>query len=530
MNVTSLNLNDFLALDVIDVGILMFDTEEEVSLSNPAILKLFPSLHSQNELQGMGHQEFWMRLIKAGDIAGRKVSFETKKWLAEQHKLFGAGKPQELRLTNGDWLEWSSERISSGYVVNSFKDITSVKFNQIRLEDALDSTNDGFALWGPEEELVYYNHEFEQLLIDLGLTTFIGETQATILQHLQKSGKFTFSEIDNNLGPFKVAESYHIINRTVAKHSDGRYFLVTTRRMGDGGAVTVLSDVTELKQKENLLVRRGEEIARMFSEVEFSKSKLEEHACDLAEALEQLDLAKSEAEQDNQAKTNFLAHMGHEIRTPLNAIIGFSETLNMGIFGEIQNAKQAEYVKDIYGSGKYLSELIADLLDISRIERGQLVSLEAKADVKKAVEESVKLVRTEYPAIQIVVTEDMTGEPLFLNIDPRHLKQIIINILKNAAAYSPRDSIVKISLQQEDGVQLRIIDEGRGMTGAEIEKVFMAYARLEHSAETRPEGLGIGLPLSKSLAENYGGEIHVESTPGKGSVFSIVFPSSCVVP
>ena len=231
-----------------------------------------------------------------------------------------------------------------------------------------------------------------------------------------------------------------------------------------------------------------------------------------------------ELESASRHKSEFLANMSHELRTPLNAIIGFSQVLRERMFGEI-NEKQQEYLEDILSSGNHLLSLINDVLDLSKVEAGQ-VELEINPfSLREALERGVVMVRERAmtDGVQLVLELDPAAE--LVEGDERRIRQVIFNLLSNAVKFTPPGGRVELKSARLDGeVRVSVIDTGPGIATEDQERIFEEFQQTEAGAGQR-EGTGLGLALSKRLVELHGGRIWVDSEPDGGSTFVFTLPT-----
>ena len=229
----------------------------------------------------------------------------------------------------------------------------------------------------------------------------------------------------------------------------------------------------------------------------------------------------------NRAKSEFLANISHELRTPLNAILGFSEVLSKSMYGPLGNPHYEDYAKDIYQSGTHLLSLINDILDITKIEAGKLELNEGEFDIIQAIESCMRITRGRAWEKNIQV-ELLGSDPrYFLVGDERKLKQSLINLLANAVKFSPQDSRIAIAVDLDDQQRLvvSVADEGIGIPSGYLDKIFEPFMQVETGLDRPHDGAGLGLPLTKAIAELHGGSIEVSSEEGKGSTFTLTFPS-----
>ena len=226
----------------------------------------------------------------------------------------------------------------------------------------------------------------------------------------------------------------------------------------------------------------------------------------------------------NKHKSDFLANMSHELRTPLNAIIGFSEVLAERMFGEI-NEKQADYLKDIHESGKHLLSLINDILDLSKIEAGRMDLEISTFDLPTALSNAMTLVRERAQRHGIELSLDVDKRLGAFQADERKFKQIVLNLLSNAVKFTPDGGRVDVSAKKYDSkIEVAVKDTGIGIAPEDHAAVFEEFKQVGRDYTKKAEGTGLGLTLTKRFVELHGGEISLESAPGKGSTFTITLP------
>jgi len=223
-------------------------------------------------------------------------------------------------------------------------------------------------------------------------------------------------------------------------------------------------------------------------------------------------------------KSEFLANMSHELRTPLNAIVGFSQVLRQKLFGEV-NAKQEEYLDDILSSADHLLSLINDILDLSKVEAGQVELEVGRFSLREALERGVVMVRER--ALKSGVELGLSLDPAvdLVEGDERRIRQVVFNLLSNAVKFTPSGGRVDVSTGKQNGeVEIKVKDTGPGIAPEDQARIFEEFQQAQATNGERPEGTGLGLALSRSLVELHGGRIWVESEPGKGSTFTFTLP------
>jgi two-component system, NtrC family, sensor kinase len=229
-------------------------------------------------------------------------------------------------------------------------------------------------------------------------------------------------------------------------------------------------------------------------------------------------------ESASRHKSEFLANMSHELRTPLNAVIGFSEVLLQRMFGAL-NAKQDEYLKDIYASGQHLLSLINDILDLSKIEAGRMELAPAPFHLPSALENAVTLVRERAGRHSIALQLDIDPRLGEVVGDERKVKQVLLNLLSNAVKFTPEGGRITLTAGRRDGgVEISVTDTGIGIAPADQAAIFEEFRQVGSDETRKQEGTGLGLTLAKKFVELHGGRIWVESEPGRGSTFTFTLP------
>lgn|GEM_PF-1042600 len=276
------------------------------------------------------------------------------------------------------------------------------------------------------------------------------------------------------------------------ERQDGRWLLITEKRLEDGSMILFSVDISEL--------RRAEE--------------------DRQEAL-------IKAERASQAKSEFLATMSHELRTPLNAILGFSEILRNQYFGPLGEKRYREYAEDIHASGDDLLALINDILDISAIEAGKRPLIKELLDLRELVADCTHTVENANGDGGLVFDVLIADGLPHLCADRRAVKQVLLNLLSNALKFTPADGYASISIEAAASeVNITVADTGIGITPEDLPGLTDPFTRVVTNPGIAQEGAGLGLTIVKSLVDLHGGTIDIESEVGSGTKVSVTFPNA----
>lgn len=244
-------------------------------------------------------------------------------------------------------------------------------------------------------------------------------------------------------------------------------------------------------------------------------------------ARQALQAAKDEAEAANKAKSYFLANVSHELRTPLNAVLGYSEVLRDEVFGPMQHEKYHEYSKDIHASGEHLLNLIEDILDLSKIETGNIVVEESEVNVHTLVEDTVRIAAPAVQAGGFDLSIEIAPEFPTILADEMRLRQVLLNLMSNAFKFTPGGGsiVVMAKISQKGEPEFTVRDSGIGIDEADIPQVMAPFGRVQQAINDNERGTGLGLPLSKSLIEMHGGTFGISSEPGVGTEVKFTLPS-----
>ncbi len=262
-----------------------------------------------------------------------------------------------------------------------------------------------------------------------------------------------------------------------------------------------------------------DELGRLIDGFNYMLVQIERHEASLR-------AARKQAEAANRAKSEFLANMSHELRTPLNAILGFSEILTKEMAGPIGSERYREYAFDINDSGRHLLEVINDILDLSKVEAGRVELVEKTIEPRALAERALRLFaeRAKNAGLDLRLLAE-PRLPLLL-ADERLVKQALLNVISNAVKFTPADGRIEVRLSQSPSGGLRICveDSGIGIAESDLERVLSPFGQVESSLSREFQGTGLGLPLAKSFTELHGGDLELESTPGKGTRVTLKFP------
>ena len=421
----------------------------------------------------------------------------------ERVKLAGRFQAHAFQRTrpDGSVLEIVGKPLPSGDgFVSTYTDITerdhAESYSDLLIQ-ALDRSGAGVAIFDPEDNLVLTNGTIRAgnpFLTGVRIPGFSYEDWGRALL------------ANNMIAGVKDQEDAWLEKWNRQRHAqhgsfeiertDGTWRFVEVVILKSGHTVMVSNDITELKKAQIALIK-----------------------------------AKEEAELANRAKTDFLANMSHELRTPLNSIIGFSELLISTDFETLGMSSVEEYLSDINRSGRHLLRLISDILDISKIEVGELKLDEEALCLRELSEECLRMIseRARRAGTKISNHERLPKVRLFA--DETRVKQIILNLLTNAIKFTGNGGQITFGwYANDDGtISMAVTDTGTGMAEDNIRVALEPFGQVANSMTREHEGAGLGLPLSRRLAELHQAELTIESDVGKGTTVRVTFPAARVI-
>lgn len=369
-----------------------------------------------------------------------------------------------------------------------------------RLMEAIESFPTGFALFDEHERLVVCNRGYRSMFVSAGVRP---RPKSDLFEFMARG--FAAGDLSLPGGTYEdwVVRRKRLLSTSAENYElalrDGRWLQVSDRRTTDGGSVTICTDVTELKARESAL-----------------------------------DEAKIIAEVASRSKSDFLATVSHELRTPLDAIMGFSDMMRNEILGPIDNARYAEYIRDIHDGAEHLLHLINDIFDVSKAEAGQLGLIEEEVDTAAMIAGAIRLARgqAEPNGVEIVVPRGADGAPgRWLHADARKLKQVLLNLMSNAVKFTPEGGRVEVvtGIGEDGRFVLEVRDTGVGIAEQDLAKVMIPFARGAAAGNRKFPGTGLGLPLSRALVELHGGRLDIDSREGQGTTVTVTLPKERVL-
>ncbi len=421
-------------------------------------------------------------------------------WIDARGQAFGEDVEGGFTRITGVAMDVTEERMAQARAQSA----------ETRLRDAIESVSEAFVLWDRSGRLLMCNSNYRAFFSLEPRLLKPGASREAVERIALLAVKQSHPKPDGRKGERE------------AELNDGRWVQISERRTADGGVVMTAADITAVKHQEE--ARRKNEEA-----LQAAVDGLEKSQGQLAELARKYEAEKIRAEGANKAKSEFLANMSHELRTPLNAINGFSEIMVGELFGALGDARYKEYAQDILSSGQHLLAVINDILDMSKIEAGKMNLKFDPTDLRDVADDAVRLMRNRAETAGLRLVIDLPDLPE-IDADYRALKQILLNLLSNALKFTPRGGAVTIvGRLMRDGagverVRLGVQDTGIGISREDLDRLARPFEQVESQHSKTQQGTGLGLALTKSLAEMHGGALEIDSEPGQGTLVSIILP------
>ncbi|WPZ32542.1 ATP-binding protein [Thalassobaculum sp. OXR-137] len=386
------------------------------------------------------------------------------------------------------------------------------------LRSALDTSSDGVWLYDSNERVVFTNNRYHELNPEVPpqdqITTYTMEELLRLNQRTKdvKAEIAPESRIQEILAERRSGRE---IVKEVTR-PNGTTYLIRAKPTRDGGLLVLQTDITALKHAQHDLLEAK-------SALEAANRDLERNVRDRTQELRR---ALLQAEMANRSKTDFLANMSHELRTPLNSIIGFAGMISQRVYGPVGDDRYLECARYVHESGMHLLELINEVLDVARIEAGQLTIAPQYVGVGDVFRECAAMLTPRASSKDIALTFEAAPDTPPAFADSLRIKQIVLNLAENAIKFTPNGGSVAVSSEatNEGGVRITIRDTGIGMTAPEVERALERFGQVGSGHMVSREGVGLGLAICKSLMELHGGTLGIDSAPDAGTTVTIVFP------
>ncbi|MFS2180477.1 ATP-binding protein [Rhizobium pisi] len=453
------------------------------------------ALLQRRELEEKAAGSSTMMLVKADDtLAPVTARLQSVRW-EDANALMLALMPVEGKEDSRGEASRSEGR-SEPRPERMVEKVAKLQVEVEELRSILETATDGVVVIGTEGDIrsmnrsasALFNYDEQETRGKPFVMLFAHESQKAVIDYL------------NGLSGHGVASVLNDGREVIGREASGGFvplFMTMGQLTSSNGYCAVIRDITQWKRTED-----------------------------------ELRNAKGAAETANAHKTDFLARVSHEIRTPLNAIIGFSDMMAGERFGPIGHPRYIEYANDIGRSGRHVLDIVNDLLDISKIEAGEMDLDFAAVGLNEAISEAVALVQPQANGQRVIIRTALSHSVPDVVADLRSIKQIALNILSNAIRFTPSGGqiVVSTSYEANGSVVLRVRDTGVGMTRNELDQAMKPFRQVSSTqSRHRGDGTGLGLPLTKAMVDANRATFSINSAPNEGTLVEITFPSQRVL-
>ncbi|MGO4486134.1 ATP-binding protein [Rhizobium pisi] len=453
------------------------------------------ALLQRRELEEKAAGSGTMMLVKADDtLAPVTARLQSVRW-EDANALMLALMPVEGKEDSRGEASRSEGR-SEPRPERMVEKVAKLQVEVEELRSILETATDGVVVIGTEGDIrsmnrsasALFNYDEQETRGKPFVMLFAHESQKAVIDYL------------NGLSGHGVASVLNDGREVIGREASGGFvplFMTMGQLTSSNGYCAVIRDITQWKRTED-----------------------------------ELRNAKGAAETANAHKTDFLARVSHEIRTPLNAIIGFSDMMAGERFGPIGHPRYIEYANDIGRSGRHVLDIVNDLLDISKIEAGEMDLDFAAVGLNEAISEAVALVQPQANGQRVIIRTALSHSVPDVVADLRSIKQIALNILSNAIRFTPSGGqiVVSTSYEANGSVVLRVRDTGVGMTRNELDQAMKPFRQVSSTqSRHRGDGTGLGLPLTKAMVDANRATFSINSAPNEGTLVEITFPSQRVL-
>lgn len=513
------------ALDRLRVGVTLFDADERLVYANAHYNYLFRSFPPVPNLIGVNYDSLIRLEIAGGEIAKTQAADDRAFVSARRQQLQdGDFHPFDLYLADGRILELKARRTPAAGWIVLWNDATYTRKLLMRLEDTIELSADAFAFWDHDDRLTLCNTAFAELHGFVTPESAKGNRFAELIEYALKHGKFAVESLNYAAWIERRMDAHQSsAGALTLSTTSGVSYLVRERATRDGGAVTVLTDVSERRRAEAALVEQTRALQRTKRALQKTKTEAKRRATYLADLTRRLDAAEAEVDT---AKSTLLRTMSHELKTPLNAIIGFADLL-MASPERFGPEQIAEYAGLIHTAGGNLLRLLNQIMDLTKIAAGRY-PLNRTPVALSAMLHDVRALFSNMAAAKALSFEGPYCDPdIRADADEGALMMMLSHLLENAVNYTQCGGSISLAVTREDMfVHINVIDNGPGVAQEDLLRILEPFEQLGRGPADNKSGTGLGLPLVKALAELHGGGFAVASTLGEGFTATIELPAA----
>jgi len=510
------------SLDCLRVAITVFGADGRLIYANRHLNHLFRALPPLDEMIGQRYEDLLRLEIEGGDLAVPEMPGGPDAFIAYRKvQLFsGDYAPRDVHLSDGRVIETKVRRTVSGGWIALWADVTQVRRDFERLQNAIALSADAFAFYDRNDALMLCNTEYALVNGANSAQELIGSTFAAVAERLAKS----------------IHASSHAewLQRRIEAHgqpagamtveiASGASYLLRDRATSDGGRVVVFTDVTEHRRAEKAFAEQTRALDDTRNALSNSKAETTRQARYLADLAIKLDQAAAQADT---TKRTLLRTMSHELKTPLNAIIGFSDLL--GTLADSAGPDQIrEYAGLIHQGGKNLLRLINEILDLTKISAGRYELRRQTMDASFGLWHAKDDYGERAEAKNITIAVEPAELNLMIDMDETVYGVMLGHLVDNAVRFTQPGGTVRLSAERRgDRIAIAVADNGPGVRAEDIDRILEPFEQGGRATSDHEAGTGLGLTLVKAFSELLGGRLSVTSAPGEGFTATVELPAA----
>jgi signal transduction histidine kinase len=509
------------ALDALRVAITVFDSQMRLVYANQHFNYLFRSMPDRDELTGITYEHLIRREIDGGEIAETALIGGVNEFIARRYAQFRKGEyhPLDLELSDGRIVEIKARPTKDGGWIALWTDVTHARHTLMRFEDVTELSTDAVAFYDEADRLIACNDGYARMVAS-SPDQLKGLSFVDILRRAVESDQFLIDpDVDfvaQRVGMRQVPSAVYTLQTKA-----GSSYLVRDRATRDGGRAVVFTDVTDSRRTEAALDEQLQALRRTQSALASLRAESLRQASYLADVTRKLGAARAEA---GVAKTALLRTMSHELKTPLNAIIGFADLLRTP--GVTWTPLQVvEYADLIHAGGMNLLRLLTQILDLTRIAGGRYdlrrEPLNARLSMRDVCESFAERARE-----KAITFGEVKGEgEIVVDADETALRNMLSQLVDNAVNFTPKGGTVDLTVDRMGTyARFTVADNGPGVEPEDLQRILEPFEQVGRGTADHSGGAGLGLTVTKALAELHGGSLTLKSVFGRGFTAVLELP------
>jgi len=510
------------ALDALRVAITVFDKDMRVVYINQHFNYLFRSMPDRKDLLGSSYEDLIRHEVDGGEIAADSLDAGLAEFIAKRNAQFRIGeyRPFDIALADGRIVEIKVRPTKTGGWIALWTDVTQARHTLMRFEDVTELSTDAVAFYDEADLLIACNDGYAALVGVSSPEQIKGKSFADITQRAVESDQFIM-DLDIDFVAQRLAMRQVPTAVYTLQTRSGTSYLVRDRATRDGGRAVAFTDVTDGRRTELALDEQIQALKRTQSALASLRAESFRQASYLADVTRKLGAARAEA---GVAKTALLRTMSHELKTPLNAIIGFADLLQTP--GATWSPLQVvEYAGLIHAGGMNLLRLLNQILDLTRIAGGRYELRREPLDGRMMMRDVRDSFTERANAKALTVNDAGCLSHVSVDADESALRSMLGQLVDNAVNFTPNGGAVELSVDVMGTYgRFTVADNGYGVEPEDLQRILEPFEQVGRGTADHRGGAGLGLTLTKALAELHGGSLTLQSAAGRGFTAVLELP------